>query len=137
MKKILAMLVLSLIVTGGIMACDTSSTTTTASGSTTSTTTVSTTSGLTSSTTTTSTVTTTTSRVFTLTELAEYDGTGGTTAYIAVNGIVYDVTDVADWNDGWHKGMHLAGTECTAVFDDSPHSLSFLNQLTIVGTLAN
>ncbi|MCK7492359.1 MAG: hypothetical protein MZW92_12715 [Comamonadaceae bacterium] len=40
-----------------------------------------------------------------------------------------------EWTNGWHKGMHLAGTDATAAFGDSPHSLSFLNQLTIVGSL--
>ncbi|MFA5006869.1 MAG: cytochrome b5 domain-containing protein [Candidatus Izemoplasmatales bacterium] len=80
---------------------------------------------------------TTTLRSFTLTELAQYNGNGGSTAYIAVNGIVYDVTHVSEWTNGWHKGMHLAGTDATAAFADSPHSASFLNQLTKVGTLAS
>ncbi len=74
-------------------------------------------------------------REFTLTELATYNGDNGSLAYIAVNGTVYDVTNVAEWSNGWHKGMHLAGTDCTAAFADSPHSLSFLNSLTVVGTL--
>jgi len=64
-----------------------------------------------------------------------FDGHSGTTAYIAVNGIVYDVTDVAEWTNGWHKGMHLAGTDATAAFADSSHSSAFLGQLEIVGTL--
>jgi predicted heme/steroid binding protein len=79
----------------------------------------------------------TTERVFTLAELAQYDGTGGTTAYIAVYGIVYDVTDAPDWSNGWHKGMHLAGTDATAAFESSPHSLSFIQQLPVVGTLSD
>jgi predicted heme/steroid binding protein len=70
-----------------------------------------------------------------LTELATYNGDNGALAYIAVNGTVYDVTNAAEWENGWHKGMHLAGTDCTAAFADSPHSLSFLNSLPIVGTL--
>ena len=74
-------------------------------------------------------------REFTLTELATYNGDNGALAYIAVNGTVYDVTNAAEWENGWHKGMHLAGTDCTAAFADSPHSLSFLNSLPIVGTL--
>ncbi|MFA5235768.1 MAG: cytochrome b5 domain-containing protein [Bacilli bacterium] len=76
-------------------------------------------------------------RVFTLAELAEYNGDNGSTAYVAVNGIVYDVTDVSEWENGWHKGMHLAGTDATAVFAESPHSNAFLQSLTIVGTLAS
>ncbi|OHE40814.1 MAG: hypothetical protein A2Y16_07120 [Tenericutes bacterium GWF2_57_13] len=79
----------------------------------------------------------TTLRQFTLAQLAVYNGNNGSTAYIAVNGVVYDVTGVDEWDNGWHKGMHLAGTDATAAFGDSPHSLSFLNQLDIVGTLLN
>ncbi len=75
-------------------------------------------------------------RVFTLTELAQYNGDNGTTAYIAVNGIVYDVTNASEWENGWHKDMHLAGTDATAAFADSPHAASFLDSLPIVGTLA-
>ncbi|OHE40815.1 MAG: hypothetical protein A2Y16_07125 [Tenericutes bacterium GWF2_57_13] len=79
----------------------------------------------------------TTLRQFTLAQLSAYNGDNGSTAYIAVNGVVYDVTGVEEWSDGWHKGMHLAGTDATAAFGDSPHSLSFLNQLDIVGSLVN
>ena len=75
-------------------------------------------------------------RVFTLAELAEYNGDNGSDAYIAVNGTVYDVTNADEWNNGWHKGMHLAGTDATAAFADSPHSASLLATLPIVGTLA-
>lgn len=74
-------------------------------------------------------------REFTLTELAAYNGDNGSLAYIAVNGTVYDVTNAAEWSNGWHKGMHLAGTDCTAAFADSPHSASILSSLTVVGTL--
>lgn len=87
--------------------------------------------------TTTSTTTESTQRVFTLAELATYDGDGGTTAYIAVNGTVYDVTNVSEWENGWHKGVHLAGTDATTAFAGSPHSASLLATLTIVGTLAD
>jgi len=90
-----------------------------------------------SSITTTTTNVETTLRQFTLAQLSAYNGDNGSTAYIAVNGVVYDVTGVEEWSDGWHKGMHLAGTDATAAFGDSPHSLSFLNQLDIVGSLVN
>ena len=93
--------------------------------------------GITTATTTTDSAVVTTLRQFTLADLAQYNGDGGSTAYIAVNGTVYDVTGVSDWSNGWHKGMHLAGTDASAAFADSPHSLSFLSQLDIVGTLTN
>jgi len=76
-------------------------------------------------------------RIFTLTELAQYNGNNGGLAYIAVNWVVYDVTNCSEFTNGWHKGMHLAGTDCTAAFADSPHSASFLATLPIVGTLAH
>jgi predicted heme/steroid binding protein len=111
-QKMLLILVLGL--TLSLAACDIATTTTTDAGT-----------------------TLTDLRVFTLAELATYNGNNGSTAYIAVDGTVYDVTNVAEWSNGWHKGMHLAGTNCTSVFNGSPHSASFLSQLTIVGTLQN
>ncbi len=116
-----------------LAACDITTTTTTATNSTTSTeasvtttTTDSTTSSL-----------DTTQRTFTLSQLAVYNGNNGSDAYIAVNGIVYDVTDAPEWSNGWHKGMHLAGTDASAAFADSPHSLTFIQQLPVVGTLVD
>ncbi|MPM79777.1 hypothetical protein SDC9_126818 [bioreactor metagenome] len=74
-------------------------------------------------------------RVFTLEELAQYNGDNGSEAYIAVYGIVYDVTHADGWTNGWHRGQHLAGTDATAAFADSPHSESILNSLPIVGVI--
>jgi predicted heme/steroid binding protein len=74
---------------------------------------------------------------FTLSELAQYNGDEGGLAYVAVNGIVYDVTDADGWENGWHQGLHLAGTDATAVFATSPHSQSLLDELPIVGTLVD
>lgn len=70
-----------------------------------------------------------------LSQLAEFDGANGTTAYIAVDGVIYDVTNAADWTDGSHKGMQLAGTDATAAFAQSPHSSSTLADLPVVGNL--
>ena len=74
-----------------------------------------------------------TTKVFTLSELSQYTGTNGSTAYIAVFGVVYDVTDV--FVNGTHQGMQLGGTDATAAFESSPHSMSLLNTLPIVGVL--
>lgn len=74
-----------------------------------------------------------TNKEFTLVDLSEYTGANGSTAYIAVNGVVYDVTD--EFSNGKHQGMQLGGTDATSVFASSPHSQSFLNQLDVVGVL--
>ncbi|MBN2540515.1 MAG: hypothetical protein JXB08_03215 [Bacilli bacterium] len=71
--------------------------------------------------------------VFTLTELSQYTGANGSTAYIAVNGVIYDVTSV--FTNGTHQGLQLGGTDATAAFASSPHSMSLLNTLPVVGTL--
>lgn len=127
----------------GVAACavDTTTQTTTTIQSATSSTTTTTASATTTTTASTTTNTTsltasTTLRVFTLVELAAFNGDNGADAYIAVSGTVYDVTNVAEWENGWHKGMHLAGTDATTAFAGSPHSAGFLAQLTIVGTLS-
>lgn len=67
---------------------------------------------------------------YTLDELSAYDGKNGNMAYIAVNGIIYDVTD--EWDSGEHKGV-MAGADITSNFASSPHSQSFLDTLVIIG----
>lgn len=74
---------------------------------------------------------------FTLAELAEYDGLEGRKAYIAVDGIVYDVTDADNWSNGSHMGTHLAGTDATETILSSPHGKSVLEDLPTVGTLVS
>ncbi len=114
-----------------LAACDlATNTTTNAATSTTVSTATTTTTG-------TAAVTTSTLRVFTLSQLAAYNGDNGTTAYMAVNGTVYDVTNADQWTNGWHQGLHLAGTDATTAFAGSPHSQAYLDVLTIVGTLGN
>ncbi|WP_321382085.1 cytochrome b5 domain-containing protein [Trichococcus shcherbakoviae] len=76
-----------------------------------------------------------TTKNFTLDELAQYDGKNGNDAYVAVEGIVYDVTNAAKWQNGNHYGVQ-AGTDCTTAISRSPHGTSVLDGLSIVGTLA-
>ena len=75
-------------------------------------------------------------KTFTLDELAQYDGKNGNDAYVAVEGIVYDVTNAAKWQNGNHYGVQ-AGTDCTTAISRSPHGTSVLDGLPIVGTLAD
>jgi len=71
---------------------------------------------------------------WTLEMLAQYDGRNGNPAYIAVNGTIYDVTNIGAWNNGYHHG-YQAGKDLTAAFASSPHSLSILNGAPVVGKL--
>lgn len=74
---------------------------------------------------------------FTLEELAFYNGKNGNPAYVAVNGIVYDVTNNAAWAAATHFGL-TAGRDLTSAFS-SCHTgnASILNSLTAIGTLIN
>ncbi|WP_048000517.1 cytochrome b5 domain-containing protein [Lactiplantibacillus herbarum] len=66
-------------------------------------------------------------------ELAKYNGQDGQPAYVAVDGVVYDVSGVAAWAGGKHHG-NLAGQELTAVIDSkSPHGRKVLQKLAVVG----
>ncbi len=54
-------------------------------------------------------------------DLAANDGREGRPAYVAYNGVVYDVTESAMWSEGDHEGMHTAGTDLTEAQSDAPH----------------
>ncbi|GEM_PF-168307 len=70
----------------------------------------------------------------TLEELAMYDGTGGNPAYIAVDGVIYDVTNDDAWSSGSHGG-YTAGMDLTDFIDGSPHGASVLDGLPVVGSI--
>lgn len=52
-------------------------------------------------------------RIFTERELQQFDGTRGKPAYIAYEGVVYDVSASSLWRGGMHKDLHYAGTDLT------------------------
>lgn len=52
-------------------------------------------------------------RKFTKEELSKYNGKNGMPVYVAVDGIVYDVTKSKYWKTGRHKNMHDAGLDLT------------------------
>lgn len=71
----------------------------------------------------------------TLEELTEYDGKDGRPAYVAIDGIIYDMTDVAAWENGLHNGNE-AGQDLTEVLTgQSPHGDTVLADLPVVGFL--
>ena len=92
----------------------------------------------TSETTTVSEATTTPQQVelptFNAEELAKYNGKDGNPAYVAVDGKVYDVSDVPQWNGGSHAGGSLsAGMDQSEAIMRSPHGKDVLSKLPIVG----
>jgi predicted heme/steroid binding protein len=56
-------------------------------------------------------------------DLAANDGRDGRPAYVAYEGIVYDVSDSPMWIDGGHEGEHEAGRDLTEAHDDAPHDV--------------
>ena len=76
-------------------------------------------------------------KVFTLEELAKYNGKDGQPAYIAVDGIVYDVSDVPAWSGGKHQGFEPGQDVTDQIADISPHGKRVLDNLPKVGTLGN
>ena len=66
-----------------------------------------------------------TEKIFTLDELKNYDGKEGRKAYIAVDGVVYDVTNVAAWQGGTHHGNN-AGNDVSDRIVKPPHDKSTL-----------
>ncbi len=74
-------------------------------------------------------------RVFTLDELADYDGTDGKPCYVAYKGKVYDVTAGPNWVDGVHS-EHYAGEDLTEAMEDAPHDEEVMEEMPVVGELA-
>ena len=73
--------------------------------------------------------------VFTVDELAKYNGKNGSKSYISVGGIVYDVTDVPKWNGGNHYGV-TAGKVLDKEFAQCHNNkLSIMEYAAAVGVL--
>ena len=73
----------------------------------------------------------------TLEELKQYDGKNGNPAYVAVDGIIYDVSNVRAWKKGEHNG-YSAGNDLTDIIKNkSPHGVKNLEGLPIVGKLVD
>ena len=67
-------------------------------------------------------------------ELAQFNGEKGAKAYIAVDGKIYDVTNVAAWKNGTHKG-NKAGQDVTEKLKKAPHGNKVLEKLPQVGKM--
>lgn len=73
-------------------------------------------------------------KAFTLEELKKYNGKDGNLAYVAVNGVVYDVTNVAAWAAATHFGLS-AGNDLTNQFASCHASTDILSTLPKAGNL--
>lgn len=73
-------------------------------------------------------------RWFTEAELSRYNGRNGNPAYVAVNGIVYDVTENAAWGGATHFGI-AAGTDATQQFAAYHAGQPILSTLKVVGKM--
>jgi|LSQX01.1.fsa_nt_gb predicted heme/steroid binding protein len=71
---------------------------------------------------------------FTLEELSRFDGKNGNSAYVAVDGTVYDVTDNAAWAAATHFGLQ-AGKDLTSEFHSCHGGQPILSNLKVVGRL--
>lgn len=75
-----------------------------------------------------------TMKIFTEAELSMYNGKNGKPAYVAVNGIVYDVTNNAAWGGATHFGL-AAGTDVTSQFASCHAGQPILSKLKAVGKM--
>ncbi|HEX3023310.1 MAG TPA: cytochrome b5 domain-containing protein [Lachnospiraceae bacterium] len=74
-------------------------------------------------------------RVFTIEELAQFDGSNGKPAYVAIQGIVYDVNLEPTWGGGTHFSL-FAGKDLTDFYLGCHQgNLNAVRKLPIVGRL--
>lgn len=76
-------------------------------------------------------------KVLTLEALKFYDGSNGKPAYVAVNGVIYDVSLEATWGGGTHFSLY-AGKDLTPQFTGCHENrLAVLRNLPQAGVLNN
>ncbi len=73
--------------------------------------------------------------LLTLEELALYNGKDGQPAYVAVDGIIYDMTNSGPWSGGGHNGFEAGNDLTEAIKEKSPHGVVKLDNVPIVGKL--
>ena len=67
--------------------------------------------------------------------MSQYTGQNGKPAYIAVDGVIYDVTNVPQWKNGGHNGFSAGKDLTKEIKTVSPHGTSKLNGVPAVGKL--
>ena len=72
---------------------------------------------------------------FTLEELSTYNGSNGKPAYVAINGVVHDLSKVTAWGGGTHFGLY-AGKDLSTEFKECHQGMQLiLDMLPQVGVL--
>ncbi|WP_338350713.1 cytochrome b5 domain-containing protein [Enterococcus faecalis] len=71
-------------------------------------------------------------KIFTKEELKQYDGKNNQKKYVAIDGIVYDLTSMKAWKGENHHGNH-AGQDLSAMIIQAPHKTKVLEKLEVVG----
>ena len=71
---------------------------------------------------------------FTLEELSQYTGDKGKPAYVAIEGIVYDISNSKAWGGGTHFGL-TAGQDLTSEFNSCHGIIDILTNAPKVGIL--
>lgn len=74
------------------------------------------------------------SKIFTVKELAEFDGKEGRKAYTSYKGLVYDVTESNLWKAGEHFGLK-AGIDLTGSMAEAPHGEEVFTGFKVIGKL--
>ena len=72
---------------------------------------------------------------FTREELVHFNGRGGSPAYIAYGGKVYDVSGSFLWRGGKHWVRHFAGMDHTGSLGEAPHNADLLERFPVIGIL--
>ncbi|PLX89146.1 MAG: cytochrome B5 [Desulfuromonas sp.] len=70
------------------------------------------------------------------TELKNFHGKNGQPAYVAVSGVIYDVSASPMWQDGNHVDQHQAGSDLTEALKSAPHVRSLIERFPVVGQLS-
>jgi len=70
-------------------------------------------------------------------ELRQFNGERGRPAYIAYDGVIYDVSDAPNWRGGMHREMHYTGLDLTRSLRKAPHNASVFQRVRRVGVLVD
>lgn len=73
----------------------------------------------------------------TIEELAKFDGGDGRAAYVAISGIIYDVSESPQWQKGHHEERHQAGQDLTEELKSAPHIRTVIERFPVVGKVDN